>query len=388
MPPSGMLIIPGVRAEVTFYKGLLDKLGLQFDALQMGKYKGAAEPLTRNEMSKPLRESFEALVDDIYDDLVATIAADRHLKDYQVKTLVGPGPVHRRRRQEGRPDRRRALRRPVRRTRSRRSSRPKTSTIVTNYKKKKIDTDFSGFSGMMKLMELFMGGKPSEAAGQEAEDRRGLRRRPDHGGQEPAATCSASRPIGSTTIVAALRKAADDPKVAAIVLRIDSPGGSATASDLIWRETVRITEAAHRQHGRRGRQRRLLHRHGRQEDLRRPRHADRLDRRDRRQAGDPRTVRQARPEHRGDQPRGQQRLALVDPAVHARGAEGLDRAAGRDLPPVRRQGRRGPQDALRASWKSWPKAASTPAGWPRSSAWSTSWARWTTPSPPPRRPPG
>ena len=48
-----------------------------------------------------------------------------------------------------------------------------------------------------------------------------------------------SSSIGSTSMVAALRKADDDPKVVAIVLRIDSPGGSATASDLIWRETVR-----------------------------------------------------------------------------------------------------------------------------------------------------
>ena len=76
---------------MTFYKGLLDKLGLQFDALQMGKYKGVVEPMTRNEMSKPLRESFDALVDDIYDDLVATIGADRHMKDYKVKTLLDQG---------------------------------------------------------------------------------------------------------------------------------------------------------------------------------------------------------------------------------------------------------------------------------------------------------
>jgi len=48
--------------------------------------------------------------------------------------------------------------------------------------------------------------------------------------------------VGSTTVVAALRKAADDDKVAAIVLRVDSPGGSATASDLIWRETVRMKQ--------------------------------------------------------------------------------------------------------------------------------------------------
>ena len=46
--------------------------------------------------------------------------------------------------------------------------------------------------------------------------------------------------LGSKTLVAALRKAAENPKVAAVVLRIDSPGGSATASDLIWRETVRM----------------------------------------------------------------------------------------------------------------------------------------------------
>ena len=91
MPPSGMLIIPGVRAEMTFCKGLLDKLGLQFDALQMGKYKGAAEPFTRSEMSKPLRESLEALVDDTYQDLVATIVADRHMKDYKAKTLLDQG---------------------------------------------------------------------------------------------------------------------------------------------------------------------------------------------------------------------------------------------------------------------------------------------------------
>ena len=48
------------------------------------------------------------------------------------------------------------------------------------------------------------------------------------------------------------------------MLHVDSPGGSAVASDLIWRETVRMEEAVGGQHGRRGRQRRLLHRHGRQ----------------------------------------------------------------------------------------------------------------------------
>ena len=76
---------------MTFYKGLLDKLGLKFDALQMGKYKGAAEPMSRTSMSAPLRESLQSIVDDAYDDMVATIAKDRHLPDYQVKSLVDQG---------------------------------------------------------------------------------------------------------------------------------------------------------------------------------------------------------------------------------------------------------------------------------------------------------
>ena len=113
MPESGMLIVPGVRAEMMFYKGLLDKIGLEFDDLKMGKYKGALEPMTRNDMSQPLRESIEALVDDIYNDMVATIAADRHLNDWS-KTLMDHALYTAEGGKKGRPDRSSALRRPIR----------------------------------------------------------------------------------------------------------------------------------------------------------------------------------------------------------------------------------------------------------------------------------
>ena len=122
------------------------------------------------------------------------------------------------------------------------------------------------------------------------------------------------------------------------------PRRTATASDLIWRETVRgKLEAAGGQHGQRGRQRRLLHRHGRQEDLCRAGHDHRLDRRGRRQAGDRRPVREARPEHRDHQPRQEQRGVVVHAAFLARRAQGLDAVAPGDLPRVREQGRRGPK---------------------------------------------
>ena len=110
--------------------------------------------------------------------------------------------------------------------------------MVTNYKKKQIETDFSGIGGLMKLVGLFAGGKPAEkpprekriavvyAVGEIVEGK-------------GAGDMFGNSALGSTTMIEALRKASDDPKVVAVVLRVDSPGGSATASDLIWRETVR-----------------------------------------------------------------------------------------------------------------------------------------------------
>ena len=68
--------------------------------------------------------------------------------------------------------------------------------------------------------------------------------------------------VGSTTMIEAIRQAEQDPTVKAIVLRVDSPGGSALASDLIWGELRRSNEATDCQHGRRGGQRRLLPQHG------------------------------------------------------------------------------------------------------------------------------
>jgi protease IV len=238
MPPSGMLIIPGVRAEVTFFKGLLDKIGMQFDALQMGKYKGAAEPLTRKEMSKPLRESLDAVVDDLYENLVATISTDRKMKDYKVKTLVDQGLfTAAAAKKAGLIDD--VLYADQLHDAIKKALKAKDVDIVTNYKKKHIDTDFSGFGGMMKLFEIFLGGKPSETTSTKQKIAVIYAVGPIMEGKSKSDVYGGSV-MGSNTIVSALEKAADDEKVAAIVLRIDSPGGSATASDLIWRETVRI----------------------------------------------------------------------------------------------------------------------------------------------------
>ena len=63
MPESGSLMLSGLAAEVTFYKGLFDKVGVQPDFLQVGEYKGAAEPYTRTEMSPEFREELTSVLD-------------------------------------------------------------------------------------------------------------------------------------------------------------------------------------------------------------------------------------------------------------------------------------------------------------------------------------
>ena len=59
MPPSGSLMLTGLAAEITFYKTLLDKLGVEAEIIQVGDFKGAAEPFTRTEMSAEFRQQFE-----------------------------------------------------------------------------------------------------------------------------------------------------------------------------------------------------------------------------------------------------------------------------------------------------------------------------------------
>lgn len=237
LAPSGGLLLPGVRAEVTFYKGLLDKLGIQFDLLQMGKYKGAGEPLTRTSLSPALRESLEKLTDDSYEDMIGLIAKDRKLEPAKVKELVDRGIFTAEAACKARLVDRLAYPDQVLDA-IRAKLKAEDVQVVAAQEKRAADMDFSGFSGFMKFMELAMGGKPSERVSRDKKIAVVY-------AVGPIVTSGSSGSmfaddvVSANVTVKALRQAADDPKCLAIVLRIDSPGGSAVASDLIWREVVR-----------------------------------------------------------------------------------------------------------------------------------------------------
>jgi len=235
MPETGTVILPGVYAEATFFKGLLEKVGIHADFMHIGDFKGAAEPLTREQYSKPVRENMTALVDSLYDEMVTTVVKDRPLTVAQVKKIIDIGLVTAKRAKElglidrvAYPD---AIRRDLAKTYD-----AAPLVYVEHYGQKKVDTDFSGPLGFIKLIQAMMGG--GSAA------RHGSGKKIAVVYAVGAITTGKSKPdpfgtevMGSTTIIEALREANDDKDVAAIVLRIDSPGGSALASDLIWHET-------------------------------------------------------------------------------------------------------------------------------------------------------
>jgi protease IV len=235
MPEGGMIMLPGVYAEATFYKGLLEKVGIRADFMHVGDFKGAAEPLTREKYSKPVRENMTALIDSLYDEMVTTVVKDRPLSVAQVKEIIDTGLVTATKAKElglidriGYPD---SLHNDLAEDYD-----AQPLVYVRNYGQKKVDTDFSGPMGFIKLMQAMMGGDSSTKRDEGKKIAVVYAVGPINTGKSQSDPFG-GEVMGSTTIVEALRKANEDKQVAAIVLRIDSPGGSALASDLIWHET-------------------------------------------------------------------------------------------------------------------------------------------------------
>ena len=237
MPPAATLEITGVRAEMMFFKSILDRFGVKAEILQVGEFKGAGEPLTRDSMSPQLRAQYEAFVGDLFEQLVARVTEGRKLPVEKARDLIDVGVYT--------PDQARAaglidavayedeaIDAVAKRARI---EEPK---VARDYAERKMDADFSGLGGLVKLVEMLSGQKPDRPAGKgkriaivhlTGEIREGKGKDDLLGGAA----------AGSETVIKAVREAALDETVAAIVLRIDSPGGSALASDLIWREVKR-----------------------------------------------------------------------------------------------------------------------------------------------------
>jgi len=240
MPESGTLMMLGVRAEVSFYKNLFDKLSLRADMLRVGEFKSAAEPYTRTRMSAPFRREMKEMLDDYYRQIVKTVATGRKLAPTKVKDAIDSGPHSAATAKKlglidqiAYEDELAAI--------IRADSKGRSQKIIKRYGRKKRDTDFSGFAGFIKLMNLMMGLEPRKSAGFRPRIAVIHAEGMIMTGRSTSSLFMGSV-LGSETIVKAVRKASADPKVKAIVLRVNSPGGSALASDLMWRALEKVNK--------------------------------------------------------------------------------------------------------------------------------------------------
>ncbi len=239
MPAPGWLMLVGTRTEILFYKDLLERLGIRADFLQMGVFKFAAEPFIRNSMSKEAKSQYNLVLDDFFTNCyVGSISRSRkgrkNMTPDDIIKLIDEGPF----------TAQQALKvglideinyfEDFEET-IKKSLGAKEIKIVKDYgQNKSKDLDLSNPFNLLKLLsppKASVGNRPNRialiyAVGPIVTGKGG-------------SSIFGGDVVGSTTMIEAIREAEKDAKVKAIVLRIDSPGGSALASDLIWNELKR-----------------------------------------------------------------------------------------------------------------------------------------------------
>lgn len=234
--PTGSLNLTGLRAEVLFYKGLLDKLDIEADMLAMGKYKSGVEPYMREGMSDAFRESMSALLDDLYAQLLTHIAESREgITAESAADLINSGPFTAEEAQQKQLVDALQYYDELLDTLKTTSPDEDVQVVKPDYERKRKVPDMNSFVGLMQLLNML---NPPQRAKSTAENQIALIYAngpilPDIDQLFPSTSV-----IMPSELKEAFKKARTDDTVQAVVLRVNSPGGSALASDLIWREVM------------------------------------------------------------------------------------------------------------------------------------------------------
>jgi len=221
--PAGEVTLNGISQSVTFYKSALDRLGVKVDLVRIGSYKGAMEPFVMTEQSPDVKANKARLLDDVFDRLTTTIAADRsrvgkRMDAAEVRALIDRGVFT-----------------------------PPQAQLAGL-------VDGVADQGQLELVIARLLGRPDVGITD-------LETAPMARGAWPSRRIAvvlvdgtiADGPsqqlpfgiggvAGSDTLVAALEECKNDSTIGAVVLRVNSPGGSAFASDVIARAVVRLRE--------------------------------------------------------------------------------------------------------------------------------------------------
>ncbi|MFH1465345.1 MAG: signal peptide peptidase SppA [Pseudomonadota bacterium] len=203
LAPAGLMLVNGLSMEQTYFAGTLDKVGVKPNFEHVGEFKSAIEAFERTGPSEAAQEATNTLLDSLYEQFVALVARGRGLEPEQVRALIDQAPItpqqaidaglvdglaysgaHRRG-----DDDIITLKKYISRVRHQHKTTPQIAVVHAE------GEIISGDSGTS-----MMGG----------------------------------RYVGDEDLIADLRQAWEDDDVVAVVLRVDSPGGSGLASDNIW----------------------------------------------------------------------------------------------------------------------------------------------------------
>ncbi len=210
----------GVGVETTFLRGALDKLGIEPQLEQRKEYKNAADRISRTEFTPAHRESLERLTESVFENAIEVTAAGRGMDVSRLRTVIDAGPYTAgEARDAGLVDRLGYRDEAYASLRSRVADgaellfadrwHPARRPAVLKRRK--------GHVALVEVRGTIVTGRTRRSVG--------------------------GRQVGSDTVGAQLRAARADDRARAVVLRVDSPGGSAVASEVIWREVVRLREA-------------------------------------------------------------------------------------------------------------------------------------------------
>ena len=216
VPPPGELFINGLAADVMFFRGSLDKLGIYPDIYQIGKYKSAGDMFTQKQMTEAHRQYINEMLDDLFGRYVNTIAQTRHRTPDEVKALIDNAPYSAAKAKEvGLIDDvlyKDDVEKQLKKLLGYKDTDQFNSVRGTDYRD--VQPESLGLNKGDKIAVIYASGEIGSGTSQNSP--------------------SGDQSIGSDTVAKALNDAAADTSLKAIVLRVDSPGGSGLASDIIW----------------------------------------------------------------------------------------------------------------------------------------------------------
>ena len=215
--PEGMAEVNGLATEVTFYKKLFDKLEIRPQVFRVGDFKSAVEPFLRDNLSEENKLQLNSLLNSVYNNVLSNISVSRKIELGTVKEIAAKMLV-------------------------RSAEQAKEFRLVDGlyYEDETLDYIRNKVLGKEDKINLIKYSEYKKNFSNSSSSRNEIAVIVADGDIMPGNSDQGI--VGSETIIKALRRARDSKYVKAIVLRINSPGGSAIASDEMWREITLTSE--------------------------------------------------------------------------------------------------------------------------------------------------